>query len=48
MKNHANRITVIPNWLRPPLEAVIKPGLIMKGYSAFHSYSNRRPFFKFR
>ena len=39
MQNHANQSPAIPKWSALLIEAVTKPGLIMKAYSAFHSYS---------
>ena len=39
MKNHANPSPAIPKWSALLIEAVTKPGLIMKAYSAFHQYS---------
>jgi len=36
MENHA---TAIPKWSALLVEAVTKPGLIMKAYSAFYCYS---------
>jgi len=39
MENHANQSPAIPNWSALLIEAVTKPGLIMKAYSAFHTYS---------
>lgn len=34
-----NQSTAIPKWAELLIEAVSKPGLIMKAYSAFHVYS---------
>jgi antirestriction protein ArdC len=39
MENHVYQSPAIPNWSALLIEAVTKPGLIMKAYSAFHSYS---------
>jgi N-terminal domain of anti-restriction factor ArdC len=39
MENHVNQSPAIPKWSALLIEAVTKPGLIMKAYSAFHSYS---------
>ena len=39
MENHANQSPAIPKWSTLLIEAVTKPGLIMKAYSAFHQYS---------
>jgi hypothetical protein len=39
MENHANQSLAIPKWSTLLIEAVTKPGLIMKAYSAFHAYS---------
>jgi len=39
MKNYANQSPAIPRWSALLIEAVTKPGLIMKAYSAFHQYS---------
>jgi hypothetical protein len=39
MENHVNQSPAIAKWSALLLEAVTKPGLIMKAYSAFHSYS---------
>ena len=39
MQNHANQSPSIPKWSALLSEAVTKPGLIMKAYSAFHAYS---------
>ena len=36
MENHS---TAIPKWSALLVEAVSKPGLIMKAYTAFHCYS---------
>jgi hypothetical protein len=38
MENHANQSPSIPKWSLL-IEAVTKPGLIMKAYNAFHPYS---------
>ena len=38
MENHANQSPAIPKWSTLLIEAVTKPGLIMKAYSAFHQY----------
>src|SRR5947207_10886226 len=38
MESHSNAAD-IPKWSALLVEAVNKPGLIMKAYSAFHSYS---------
>jgi hypothetical protein len=42
MQNHANQSPAIPKWSALLIEAVTKPGLIMKAYSAFHQYSTLR------
>ena len=39
MENHVNQSPAIPKWSALLIEAVTKPGLIMKAYSAFHHYS---------
>jgi antirestriction protein ArdC len=39
MENQLNQSTIIPKWSALLIEAVTKPGLIMKAYSAFHAYS---------
>lgn len=40
MENHSTQsATEIPNWSALLVEAVTKPGLTMKAYSAFHCYS---------
>jgi len=39
MENQVNQSPAIPKWSALLIEAVTKPGLIMKAYSAFHSYS---------
>jgi antirestriction protein ArdC len=39
MENHTNQSPTIPKWSALLIEAVTKPGLIMKAYSAFHQYS---------
>lgn len=39
MENHVNQSPAIPKWSALLIEAVNKPGLIMKAYSAFHQYS---------
>ena len=39
MENHINQSPAIPKWSALLIEAVTKPGLIMKAYSAFHQYS---------
>ena len=39
MENHVNQSPAIPKWSALLIEAVTKPGLIMKAYSAFHQYS---------
>ncbi|HEU4714808.1 MAG TPA: ArdC-like ssDNA-binding domain-containing protein [Pyrinomonadaceae bacterium] len=39
MENQVNQSTIIPKWSALLIEAVTKPGLIMKAYSAFHCYS---------
>ncbi|HEY2962381.1 MAG TPA: ArdC-like ssDNA-binding domain-containing protein [Pyrinomonadaceae bacterium] len=39
MENQVYQSPAIPNWSALLIEAVTKPGLIMKAYSAFHSYS---------
>jgi hypothetical protein len=39
MENHVNQSPAIPKWSALLIEAVTKPGLIMKAYSAFYSYS---------
>jgi hypothetical protein len=36
MENHINQSPAIPKWSALLIEAVTKPGLIMKAYSAFH------------
>jgi hypothetical protein len=41
MENHINQSPAIPKWSALLIEAVTKPGLIMKAYSAFHQYSGR-------
>ena len=38
MENHVNQSPAIPKWSALVIEAVTKPGLIMKAYSAFHPY----------
>jgi hypothetical protein len=38
MENHVNQLPAIPKWSALLIEAVTKPGLIMKAYSAFHAY----------
>jgi hypothetical protein len=38
MENHATQSPAIPKWSALLIEAVTKPGLIMKAYSAFYSY----------
>ena len=39
MESHVNQSPAIPKWSALLIEAVTKPGLIMKAYSAFHQYS---------
>ena len=39
MENHVNQLPAIPKWSALLIEAVTKPGLIMKAYSAFFGYS---------
>ncbi len=39
MESHANQSPAIPKWSALLIEAVTKPGLIMKAYRAFHAYS---------
>lgn len=39
MERHTSQSADIPKWSSLLVEAVNKPGLIMKAYSAFHSYS---------
>jgi len=39
MENQSNQSPEIPKWSALLIEAVTKPGLIMKAYSAFHPYS---------
>jgi antirestriction protein ArdC len=39
MENHVNQLPAIPKWSALLIEAVTNPGLIMKAYRAFHSYS---------
>src|SRR5437763_14574440 len=39
MERHTKQSADIPKWSALLVEAVNKPGLIMKAYSAFHSYS---------
>jgi antirestriction factor ArdC-like protein len=39
MENHVNQSPTIPKWSALLIEAVTKPGLIMKAYSVFHQYS---------
>jgi hypothetical protein len=39
MENHVNQSSSIPKWSALLIEAVTKPGLIMKAYSAFHPFS---------
>jgi antirestriction factor ArdC-like protein/uncharacterized protein DUF955 len=39
MENHVYQSPAIPKWSALLIEAVTKPGLIMKAYSAFNSYS---------
>ena len=39
MERHTRQSADIPKWSALLVEAVHKPGLIMKAYSAFHSYS---------
>ena len=38
MESHVNQSPAIPKWSTLLIEAVTKPGLIMKAYSAFHKY----------
>ncbi len=39
MESHTKPALDIPKWSALLVEAVNKPGLIMKAYSAFHQYS---------
>ena len=39
MERHTTQSADIPRWSALLVEAVNKPGLIMKAYSNFHSYS---------
>ena len=39
MENQVYQSPAIPKWSTLLIEAVTKPGLIMKAYSAFHPYS---------
>ena len=39
MENHVQQSPIIPKWSALLIEAVTKPGLIMKAYRAFHAYS---------
>ncbi|MCA1577052.1 MAG: ImmA/IrrE family metallo-endopeptidase [Acidobacteria bacterium] len=39
MENQVNQSPAIPRWSALLIEAVTKPGLIMKAYSAFHQFS---------
>ncbi len=39
MENQVNQSPAIPKWSALLIEAVTKPGLIMKAYSVFHQYS---------
>ena len=39
MENHFRQSPALPTWSALLIEAVTKPGLIMKAYSAFHAYS---------
>jgi antirestriction protein ArdC len=39
MENQVNQTSAVPKWSALLMEAVTKPGLIMKAYSAFHQYS---------
>ena len=39
MERHAKQTPDVPKWSALLVEAVNKPGLIMKAYSNFHSYS---------
>lgn len=39
MEIHVNQSPAIPKWSALLIEGVTKPGLILKAYSAFHSYS---------
>ena len=41
MENQVNQSPAIPKWSALLIEAVTKPGLIMKAYSAFHPYVRR-------
>ncbi len=42
MERQTKQSADIPKWSALLAEAVNKPGLIMKAYSAFHQYSNRQ------
>jgi hypothetical protein len=42
METHVNQSPAIPKWSALLIEAVTKPGLIMKAYRAFHAYSTLR------
>jgi hypothetical protein len=44
MEKHTRQSADIPKWSALLIEAVNKPGLIMKAYSNFHSYSLANPF----
>src|SRR5713226_4627986 len=39
MERHTNPAPDVPKWSALLVEAVNKPGLVMKAYSAFHQYS---------
>ena len=41
MENQVYQSPAIPKWSALLIEAVTKPGLIMKAYSAFHQYVRR-------
>jgi hypothetical protein len=41
MENQVSQSPSIPKWSALLIEAVTKPGLIMKAYSAFHQYVRR-------
>ena len=43
MENHVNQSPAIPKWSALLIEAVTKPGLIMKAYSAFHQLFRWEP-----
>jgi hypothetical protein len=40
MENYVNQSPAIPKWSALLIEAITKPGLIMKVYSAFHTFSD--------